>query len=250
MCRLRDGDIERYRRDDRRFPREELGVDVGYDWTGTECWFWTTGATNWVLLSIDGSNNAHLAYDPPGAPAALDTTLPACTSEPETRATDIERVWDIVNRYIHQRPEPALNPAVGLTGLDTHVAVSPPPPVSDSLVSPVTGRILEVEIRVASVWIAWGDGGRDTFSRSLFPRLTGYPDGVARHTYETMTCSPAGSGERCHPALSAYPLTVGYDWFVRWRVDAGPWSSLGVPDSTATVAYPVDEIVGLITDVG
>ncbi|MDX1450347.1 MAG: hypothetical protein R3246_14955 [Acidimicrobiia bacterium] len=247
---MSDGEIERYRSTDPRFPRTELGVDVGYDGSGQECWFWTSGSTNWVLISIDGSNNAHLAYDPPGAPAALDTTLPACTSEPETRESRLEQVWEVVARYVHERPQPSLNPAVGLTGLETHLAVSPPPPVTETLISPVTGRALDVEIRVVAVGVDWGDGHRDVFGRSLFDRLTGYPDGVARHVYEVSTCRPPGSNNRCHPELDAYPLRVAYDWFVRWRVDGESWSVLAVPDSVTTVSYPVDEIVAVIDGTG
>ena len=90
--------------------------------------------------------------------------------------------------------------------------------------------------------VDWGDGEADTYTESTYPHLTGYPDGLARHVYETKTC-PTPGGPRCHPDLSEYEIGVAFDWFVRWQVNAGPWSIIDVPDTLATVAYDVDEII-------
>jgi hypothetical protein len=41
---------------------------------------------------------------------------------------------------------------------------------------------------------------------------------------------------------------VSYDWTARWRIVGEPWELLDVPNTTTSVAYPVNEIVSVITE--
>ena len=229
--------------------------NVGYDLAGTQCWFWTTADTSWVILTISG-NTATLGWQPPGSPGgpiAVDVTAPACTSRPQGTVSDVAAVWRLIEEYVHQEPNPILDPPVGLglTGLDTFAAVTPPDPFNGSLISPGTGAVLEVHAEVSAVTVRWGDGtDPDTFTSVLFPRLTTSPDGVASHVFEVKTCTPPG-GTRCHPELGSYPITVSYEWTARWRAaGSGDWLLLTVPDTESAVAYPVGEVVSVLTGNG
>ena len=232
------------------------GVDfdpnIGYDQAGIQCWFWTTANTDWVIISIVG-NTATLGWDPaagPG-PVAINVTLPGCSSRPQPVISDSSAVWNLIEEYVHQEPEPTLDPpaGLGLTGLDTFVAVTPPEPFDATLTSPGTGATLEVHAEVSAVIVEWGDGALDSFTKALFPLLTPSPDGAATHVYETKTCVDPGDG-RCHPSLSSYPLTVYYEWTARWRSGTGDWLILAVPDTFTTIEYPVDEVISVLTDSG
>ncbi|MFQ5968384.1 MAG: hypothetical protein ACE5MI_12375, partial [Acidimicrobiia bacterium] len=44
--------------------------NVGYDQSGIQCWFWTTAATEWVIISTAG-NTATLGFDPDTAPGPI-----------------------------------------------------------------------------------------------------------------------------------------------------------------------------------
>ena len=219
-----------------------IDINLGYDGSGTECWWNTAYETPWVKLGVDGDGVALVGYQPPGAiETVVDAFVPSCTSQPLAAGSALASAWELANRHIHQRPGPSFNPDVGITGLDTFLAIQLPPPITDSLISPI-GTTVTVEIKVVELVVDWGDGRAETFTESAFSHLTGYPDGIARHGYETKTC-PTPGGPRCHPTLSEYQIGVEFDWFVRWRVDAGAWSTIAVPNITATVPYQVDEIV-------
>ena len=223
-------------------PPRMIDINLGYDSLGTECWWSTAYETPWVKLGVDGNGVAHVGYLAEGAPEMIvDAFVRGCTSRPTEANGVLESVWELVNRHVHERPEPSFNPDVGITGLETFLEVAVPPPVTDSLVSPL-GTTVSVEIKVAEVEVDWGDGEVETFTESIFPFLSGYPDGAARHAYETKTC-PTPGGSRCHPSLSEYEIEVAFDWFVQWRVDAGPWRPIDVPNTLAVASYDVDEIV-------
>ena len=64
--------------------------------------------------------------------------------------------------------------------------------------------------------------------------MAGYPDGIATHIYETKEDS--------------ITVSVSYDWTARWRVAGGAWLAVAVPDTSTSVAYPVSEIVSVITN--
>jgi hypothetical protein len=226
-----------------------LYPDVGTAANGT-CWFWRSTWARWEIIVRYVDGTATLGYDPdeiPGGPIGVEATYSVCISEPDIAVPLEPLVWDLIREYVHQRPQPELNPAIplGLAGAETHVAVDPPSPFAASIVSPL-GQ-LEVEAWVGAVSIDWGDGTRVNLPPESFPLLTGYPDGIARHVYETKTCEPPGSGRRCHSSLSAYPFEVIYQWQVRWRVSAGAWQELAVPDSATSLAYPVQEVIAVLS---
>lgn len=225
-----------------------LYPDVGTASNGT-CWFWRSVWTGWEILVRYADGSATLGYDSDGVrggPLNLEVTYPVCISEPVDADPVEVLAWDLVREYVHQLPNPDLNPEIpyGLTGADTFAAIDPPPPFAASIVAPL-GQ-LDVEAWVAAVTVDWGDGTVTNFPPEAFPELTGYPDGLARHLYEVKTCDPPGSGPRCHPSLTAYDLEVRYQWQVRWRVGFGPWVGLAVPDSTTTAAYPVQEVIAVL----
>lgn len=219
-----------------------IDINLGYDGSGTECWWSTSYETPWVKLGVDGDGVALVGYQPVGAiETVVDAFVPSCTSQPVAATSALASAWELTNRHIHQRPEPSFNPDAGITGLETYLAIQVPPPISDSLVSPI-GTTVAVDIKIARVIVDWGDGNSDTFTESAFRHLNGYPNGIARHIYETKTC-PTSGGPRCHPELDEYQINVEYDWFVQWRVNTGPWSTIAVPNTTASVPYDVDEII-------
>lgn len=225
-----------------------LYPDVGSASNGT-CWFWRSAWSGWEIITRLSDGSATLGYDSdgvPGGPLNVDVTYPVCISEPVDGDPVEVLAWDLVKDYVHQRPDPLLNPEIpfGLTGADTHVAVDPPPPFGGSIVSPL-GQ-LDVEAWVTVLSIDWGDGTSTNLPPSTFASLSGYPDGLARHQYQTKTCDPPGSSPRCHPDLSAYDFEVRYQWQVRWRVGSGPWQGLSVPDSVTSLAYPVQEVIAVL----
>ncbi len=240
ICLLEGGALEVYA--SATEPPRMIDINLGYDALGTECWWSTSYETPWVKVGVDGNGIAQVGYRPEGAPeTVLDALVPPCTSRPQPTDTVLALAWELANRHVHERPDPFFSPDVGITGLETFLELAVPAPVTDSLVSPV-GTTVTVEIRVAAVEVKWGDGEAEVYTETLFPNLTGYPDGVARHVYETKTC-PTPGGPRCHPSLPEYEIEVAFDWFVRWQIDTGPWSTIDVPSSVAFASYDVDEVV-------
>jgi hypothetical protein len=228
-----------------------LFAAVGSAGNGT-CWYWSSVWTGWEIITRNSDGSAYMGYDSDGVrggPLNLDAIYPVCTSEPAAANSGALLAWDLIKDYVHQVPEAELNPAVpwGLTGAETYLALTPPAPFQDSIVAPA-GAVLEVTAEVAAVTVNWGDGTLLTLAPEVYPLLTGYPNGTARHVYETKTCEPPGSSPRCHPSLSSYPLAVRFQWFVRWRVGAGVWTSLAVPDTVTTIDYPVKEIISVLDD--
>ena len=228
-----------------------LFAAVGSATNGT-CWYWRSVWTGWEIIVRMADGSAVLGLDPdetPGGPLNVDVTYPMCSSEPNESLPGELLAWDLIKDYVHQVPAPVLNPAVpwGLTGAATHLGLDPPLGFTDSIASP-TGGVLEVMGSVAAVTVDWGDGAYVTFGPETYPLLTGYPEGAARHTYEIKTCAEPGSSPRCHPSLSAYPVQVRYQWFAQWRVGGGAWTALAVPDTEATISYPVREIISVLDD--
>ena len=246
-CRVA-GEIVDYA-NERRVPGR-LYPSVGTAANGT-CWYWRSVWTGWEFIVRLNDGTATFGYDSdgqPGGPLSVDVTYPVCASEPTLEELGILAAWDLASEYIHVEPDPLLNPRIpwGLTGAETHLRVVPPPPFSDSITDPL-GQVLEVNGRVVAVTISWGDGASATFGEAQFPALSGYPDGLARHTYEVKTCDPPGSTPRCHPSLGSYPLSVVFQWEVQWRGSSSlPFAALAVPDTSTTVAYPVSEIIAVL----
>lgn len=246
VCRLADGNIEEHPGEE---PPGPLNPSLGNDATG-ECWYYTSFATNWMILSRITNEIAILGLELNGV-TLLDTgPIPRCTSEPTPEEPPEEEAWEAITAYIHDPPTPELNPPIGLglTGLETFAGVAVPGPWAETIVIP--GYTLDVEVIVANLTIDWGDDTVDTYPPRLYERLVGYPTGVARHMYEVKTCVPPGRDPDCHPDHSAYPLIVSYEWEARWRINGGAWIPVDVPPSTTTVDYPVIEVVSVLTEVG
>ena len=245
-CRVA-GEIVDYANENRVPGR--LYPAVGTAANGT-CWYWRSVSTGWVFITRNPDGTAVFAIDIdeiPGGPLIVDVVYPICVSEPTPAEPDVALAWDLASQYVHVEPDPLLNPRVpwGLTGAETHLRVVPPPPFSDQITDPL-GQVLEVTGRVVEVTISWGDGAVSVFPESQFSQLSGYPNGLARHIYEVKTCSTPGSTPRCHPSLSAYPMSVDYRWEVSWRAGPIDWTPLAIPNTTTALAYPVREIISVL----
>ena len=227
-----------------------LSPQVGTDADGA-CWYWTSRSSDWVLLGVDDDGVATLGIDPDGGaggPLIIDASYPRCVSEPAEAPTTVREAWELLAQYEHPAPLGLLDPVPGLgvVGMDVFVDEEPPEPWSASLVSPASGLLLEVETFVSAVSVDWGDGAATVIPTDLLDVVSG---GVFFHVYATKTCAVPG-GPRCHPELSAYAVDIAYDWVARYRVDRGEWIPLGVPSTSVTVDYDVDEILALPTAVG
>jgi hypothetical protein len=230
-CRVAGGDVIDYASDS-AVPAF-LYPNVGTDLTGP-CWYYTSAVTRYLILALYANGDADMGIDEPGAPGGiiiLGDILPRCTSEPAPAIDPVAMVWEYVSQYIHAPPTPGLNPrpGQGVTGLDTFVAVAVPADHATQLSG--GGTTLDIEIEVSAVIVDWGDGTSDTYPARP-DLLTGYPDGVASHVFETKVDDAS--------------LSVSYDWTARWRVVGGSWLSLAVPNTTTAVGYPVSEIVSVL----
>ncbi len=202
---------------------------VGSDDAG-ECWYWRSVFTGWVLARVDG-DRALMRFDPDGpgpGPALADGWVPRCDGEPDTGSA-IDAVWEVIRRYEFPTPDVELDPAIGLTGLDSFVEVVPPPPVIESIASPVSGTRIFVEFTIGQVEVDWGDGSVTTAPPLLYEHLGGAPGGVLRHAY--------GQAGR-------HRIVVSYDWVARWRIDAGPFLPLVLDPTETIIDHRVDELVG------
>ena len=222
---------------------------VGTDAVGI-CWFWTSLATEWEILATFSDGSAVLGLYVNGFLAVDTGQIPRCTSEPIISDPPPVLAWEAITEYIHDPPEPELNPPIGLglAGLETHAGVVVPDVWTDTIVVP--GYSIDVEVAVGALALDWGDEVTDTYPPEAYPLLTGYPDGAARHVYEVKTCSTPGAALDCHPTLDAYPVSVSYVWDARWRVNGSDWITVEVVPSITTVGYPVTEAVSVLTDTG
>ena len=159
--------------------------------------------------------------------------MPRCSSEPVPATDPLAEVWDYVTSYIHAPPTPDLSPRIGegVTGMDIYLGV----PIPDSHTTILSGGFstIGLEIEVSAVQVDWGDGSVETYPPHS-EILSGYPDGTATHVYESK--DPDGVA-----------VSVSYDWTVRWRQNGGPWQPLDPPDTTTTLAYPLSEIISVLT---
>lgn len=230
-----------------------LAPQIGSDDDGV-CWYWTTRSSDWVLLGVDDDGDATMGIDPDGidgGPVIIDAVYPRCTSEPVQAPTALLEAYELLARYDHPSPDPVIDPppGSGIVGMEVFVSDLPPERWSDSLVSPHSGRRIEVETHVEVVEIDWGDGSATVVPPAGFGLLTGWPDGGFSYSYAVKTCQPPG-GPRCHPTLEAYDVVVAYRWVARYRVDGGSWIPIPIPPTESSVAYDVDEILSITTAVG
>jgi hypothetical protein len=210
-----------------------LYPNLGTDLVG-DCWYYTSRVTQYVILALYGDGSADLGWDPGGSGeiVAIGGRLARCTSEPREALQPVAEAWEYVTDYIHPPPAPDLNPRPGdgITGLTTYVGVFVPGDERARIAAGSTA--VEVVIVVSAVVIDWGDGHTDTYPADS-ELLSGYPDGIAQHIYETKSAD--------------YVITVSYDWTARWRVIDDPWQFITVPNTTTSIPYPVSEIVSDLT---
>jgi hypothetical protein len=204
--------------------------------TGTDpllgpCWFWSTSAP--------GLDSSKLMNE--GAIIAIVTSQPPCSGEEV-----VAQAWEVFRSFALAAPEVTFQPSTGITGLNTYLSVAQPASIDWSGVLP-SGVPAEVEASITNVRVDWGDGTERTYPLT---ELDPYPDGSATHLYHLKTCPPEyrsshPSGPLCHPSLEAYPVTVTYRWFGRFRTGA-VWVGLGVLERSAGLSYDVDEVIGVL----
>jgi len=143
-----------------------------------------------------------------------------------------------------------MSPTVGITNLPSRLHLDPPRTFTHSERLP-DGRRLDVNARVATVWIQWSDGS-PTLGSGLSAAV-GDP-GAVRHTYALKSCPPSYrsshlDGPKCHPIHERYPITVTFEWKAQYRA-GGSWIGLGSIDRATTRRYDVDEVLGVLTTGG
>ncbi len=211
------------------------------------CFYFGSRPTRWVRLDYTEDGQLEYGWSPDGRPGGhtvIGTARPCSWTRVE--AEEIEGyVWSRIGAYTHQSPQVSLDPPVsrGMVGIETFAALDVPSPWTYSSTSPYTGRSLWAEVRVREVMIAWDDGPRQRFRGSDLSGLTGYPSGVASHTYQAKSCEE--SKPRCRAEIGAYRIETSFRWSGWYRVGSRR-RNLGIPNTSSTVDYPVSEIVPLV----
>jgi hypothetical protein len=224
-----------------------LYPQLGSDVDGTECWYWTTAVTQFVILARDGSL-ATIGEDL-GPGVALDTTVAPCEGIP---GEDLRAVaWDFLEQWILADPQIELSPqSSGITGLETYVWAPIPDRIEGALTSPL-GTTLDARAWVDQIVVDWGDATTAplVLDEAQLSRFAAYPNGSAFHVYDTKSCNEQGQ-TGCFPDVDGYPVTVSFRWQAAYRVGANAWIDIGPVTPFATLSYPVDEIISRITSTG
>ncbi len=224
-----------------------LYPQLGSNVDGTECWYWTTTVTQFVIISRDGSL-ATIGEDL-GPGVAIDTTVTACEGIP---GEDLRSVaWDYLKQWLLAEPEIGLSPqSSGITGFETYVWSPIPEPIVGTLTSPL-GTTLQTRAWVDQVVVDWGDVTTSplVLTEAQLGRFAAYPDGSVFHVYETKTCNEVEQ-TGCFADVDGYPLTVSFRWQAAYRVGTNPWIDIGPATPSATLPYPVDEVISRITTTG
>lgn len=211
------------------------------------CFYFGSEETRWVDLGYTEDGELEYGWSPDGRPGGhiVVGTAPPC-SWPTVEGEEIEGfVWSRIGSYAHQSPQVVFDPPVprGIVGVETFAALEVPAPWVYSSTSPYTGRTLLAEVRVAEVRIDWSDGFPDRFRGSDLSRLTGHPDGVAGHTYQTKSCD--APNPRCRDELGAYQVETSFVWTGWYRVGSSR-RNLTIPNTSSSSGYPVAEVIPLV----
>lgn len=220
-----------------------LSVNV----TSGGCFYLGTRPTNWVNLGFDDDGNLKYGWSPDGKPGGHRVVgiAPRCTWT-RIEAEEIEGyLWNKIGSYTHQAPQVSLDPPVarGMVGIETFAGLSVPSPWTFASTSPYTGRSLSAEAKVWEVRINWDDGPGERFNENSFSGFTGYPGGVASHTYQTKSCD--ATGPRCRPETGVYDVDTRFVWS-GWYQVGGKRTNLIIPDTSSIIGYPVSEMISLV----
>ncbi|MDE0230954.1 MAG: hypothetical protein OXI56_07835 [bacterium] len=211
------------------------------------CFYMGTRPTQWVFLELHRNGDLTYGWAPNGRPGGhrVVGTAPRCSWTGVEREEIEGYVWSEIGDYTHQAPQVSFNPAYprGLVGIETFAALGTPAPWVYVSTSPYTGRSLRAEVKVSQARIDWDDGPAQVFGEALHTRLTGYPDGVASHTYQTKSCDQ--DGPRCRTGIGAYEIVTSFVWSGWYAVGSG-MKTLRIPSTYSTDAYPVTELISLV----
>ncbi len=211
------------------------------------CFYMGTQPTRWVYLELEDDGRLTYGWSPDGRPGGHTVigTAASCSWRGVEREEIEGYVWSEIGTYAHQSPQVSFDPPVprGLVGIETFAALSVPAPWRYSSTSPYTGRSLSAQVGVRQVKIDWDDGPRQVYSGGDLLRLTGYPDGVASHTYQTKSCNV--TGRRCRQEIGAYRIDTAFVWSGWYRL-AGRRKTLRIPNTSSSTDYPVTELIPLV----
>ncbi|MYB78672.1 MAG: hypothetical protein F4X70_04275 [Acidimicrobiia bacterium] len=211
------------------------------------CFYMGTKSSQWVFLDLHEDGDLTYGWSSTGKPGGhrVVGTARRCTWTGVEREEIEGYVWSRIGDYTHQAPQVSFNPSSprGLVGIETFAALSTPAAWTHASTSPYTGRTLRAEVKVRQVRIDWDDGPAQVFGEALYSRLTGYPDGVAGHTYQTKTCDE--DGPRCRAAIGAYEIATSFVWSGWYAVGSG-MKTLTIPNTSSTQSYPVTELISLV----
>lgn len=211
------------------------------------CFYMGSRPTRWVNLGFTAQGELEYGWSPDGRPGGhtlIGTASPCSWRKVETE--EIEGfVWSRIGSYTHQSPQVSFDPPVprGVVGIETFAALGVPSPWIYASTSPYTGRSLRAEVRVRQVSIAWDDGPPQSFGGSQLFGFTGYPHGVASHTYQTKSCDR--TAPRCRSKTGDYRIRTAFVWSGWYRVGSRK-GNLRIPTTSSSVDYPVAEIIALV----
>lgn len=195
------------------------------------CWYWSPYPPG--LDGLNPANDSEIIYtrfEYPECPAGGGTTVTT-------------RAWEVFRSFPLRIPTPQVRPKVGITNLASIITAARAYPLRHVETLP-DRRILEVEAYVAGVPIAWGDGT----PAISYSATTTFGAG-ATHAYALKTCpewyrTGHPAGDRCHPSLEVYRVTVSFAWRGRYRTNGGTWINLGTLYRSTAFTYDVDEVIG------
>lgn len=226
-------------------PPATLDVQIA----STGCFYLGSRPTKWVHLGYDDHGRLEYGWSPDGRSGGhtvIGTAEPC--SWPEVEGEEIEGyVWSRIESYVHQSPQVSFDPPVpwGMAGIETFAALAVPAPWAFSSTSPYTGASLRAGVGVERVRFDWDDGPRQVFGPSDYPGFTGFPDGIARHTYQTKSCR--APGRRCREAAGDYRIRTAFIWS-GWYELGVRRNALTIPNTSSRTDYPVREMVSLVVD--
>ena len=220
-----------------------LHVQIG----SSGCFYMGTKPSLWVFVEIGEDGDLTYGWSPDGRSGGhrvVGTARPCSWTGVEREEVE-GFVWSEIGNYVHQTPRVTFDPPFprGLVGIETFAALRTPAPWTYSSTSPYTGRSLRAGVKVRQVRIDWDDGPARVFGERLHSRLTGYPDGVATHTYQTKSCEE--DGPRCRTEIGAYEIETFFVWS-GWYTLGGRRKTLRIPNTSSVDDYPVTELVSLV----